>query len=171
MADQGEKDEWGGDLREQQRRLERAFVHGWVSPARGQVILSEDQLTRIERVRDRGGWLNAQEHEHLERLRPGGRRGDPLPAAPAIRQPFISGIAEDFEVRIAGAGDHASVVVLFSHEHWPGVRFGHRFPPPDQADGYGEIWLMEEVETGGLGRLMGRRPSPDDDGITWTDWG
>jgi hypothetical protein len=173
VAGQADKDERGGALCEQQRRLERAFVHGWVAPARGPVIFSEDQLTRIERVRDHGGWLNAQEHEHeyLERLRAGGRRGDPLPAAPATRQPFIDGIAEDFEVLIAGVGDNARVVVLFSHEHWPGVRFGHRFPPPDEADGYEEIWLKEEVETGGLGRLMGRHPSPDEDGITWTDWG
>jgi hypothetical protein len=83
----------------------------------------------------------------------------------------VKGIAEDFEVRIAGAGDHACVVVLFSHEHWPGVRLGHQFPPPDVTDGYEDIWLMEEVETGGLGRLMGRHPHPDGDGIVWTDWG
>jgi hypothetical protein len=74
------------------------------------MVFTEDQLARIERLRDHGGWLNGQEHEYLERLRAGGRRGDPLPAAPAIRQPFIDGIAEDFEVRIASGGDHASVV-------------------------------------------------------------
>jgi len=116
------------------------------------------------------GWRNEQEHEYLEWLRAGGWRGEPLPAAPAKRRPFIAGIADNFEVRIASTGDNADVVVLFSHEHSPGVRFGHRFPSPDAADGYKEIWLMEEVETGGLGRLIGRHPTPDRDGIVWTDW-
>ena len=171
MGDQGDRSEWGSDLGEQQHRLEEAFVHGWVTPARGPVVFSEEQLARIERVCDHGGWLNDQEREYLERLEAGGRRGDPLPAAPAIRDPFIDGIAEAFDVRIAGAGDDAHVVVLFSHEHWPGVRFGHRFPSPDEADGYEDIWLKEEVETGGLARLMGRHPDPDGDGIVWTDWG
>jgi hypothetical protein len=171
VDDQGDQDEQWSDLGEQHRRLEEVFVHGWVTPARGPVTFNEDDLTRIERVRDHGGWLNEQEHEYLEWLRAGGRRGDPLPAAPAKRRPFIAGIADNFEVRIASTGDHANVVVLFSHEHWPGVRFGHRFPSPDEADGYEEIWLMEEVETGGLGRLMGRHPTPDGDGIVWTDWG
>ncbi|HEY2650995.1 MAG TPA: hypothetical protein VGI50_03670 [Solirubrobacteraceae bacterium] len=69
-----------------------------------------------------------------------------------------------------GAGDQASVVVLFSHDHWPGIRFGHRFLTPDKAVGYEDIWLKEEVETGGLGRLMDRHPHPDDDGIVWTHW-
>jgi hypothetical protein len=31
--------------------------------------------------------------------------------------------------------------------------------------------LKEEVETGGLARLMSRHPDPDGDGIVWTDWG
>ncbi len=29
---------------------------------------------------------------------------------------------------------------------------------------------MEEIETGGLNRLMSRDPIPDDDGVIWTDW-
>ena len=110
LDDQRDRDERWKDLCDQQRRLEEAFIHGWVTPARAPMVFTEDQLARIERLRDHGGWLNGQEHEYLERLRAGGRRGDPLPAAPAIRQPFIDGIAEDFEVRIASGGDHASVV-------------------------------------------------------------
>jgi hypothetical protein len=164
-------DEWSSDLRGQQRRLEDVFVDGWVTPARGPVLFNEEQLARIERVRDHGGFLNMEEHEYLQRLGTGARRGDPLPAAPAIRRPFITGLGEDFEVQIASSGEHAHVVALFSHEHWPGVRFGHRFPPPREADGYEHIWLMEEVETGALARLMGRHPRRDGDGIIWTDWG
>jgi hypothetical protein len=159
------------DLNEQHRRLKEAFVHGWVTSARGPVIFDEEQLARIEQVRDHGGWLNREEHEYLQRLRAGGRRGDPLPAAPAIREPFIDGFAEDFELRIVGADDGAHVVILFSHELWPGIRFGHRFPPPHEADGYEEIWLKEEVETGALARQMGQHPPSDDDGIVWTGWG
>jgi hypothetical protein len=171
VGDQGKPDEGGTDLCAQQRRLEKAFVHGGVSAARGPVVFSEEQLARIEHVRDHGGLLNGQEHEYPQRLKAGGRRGDPLPAALAMRDPFINGIADDFEVRISGAGDYAHVVVLFSHEHWPGVRFGHRFPPPDEADGYEHIWLKEEIETGGLARLMSQQPQSDDDGIVSTDWG
>ena len=105
----------------------------------------KEQLARLERVRGTvtGSWLvSGHEYEYLKQLKAGGRPGDPLPAAPAKREP-ITGIADDFEVRIACTGDHANVVVLFSHEHWPGVRFGHRFPPPDEADGYEDIWLVE----------------------------
>ena len=49
-------------------------------------------------------------------LRAGGRRGDPLPAAPASREPFITGVGEDFAVRIVKTSEHANVVILFSHE-------------------------------------------------------
>ena len=43
------------------RRLEEAFTHGWVTPARGPVVFSEDQLARSERFRDHAGWLTGQE--------------------------------------------------------------------------------------------------------------
>ena len=171
MDDQGARDVGSTGIDEQRRRLEEVFVHGWVSPARGPVTFSEDELARVDQVREHGGFLNKQEHEYLQRLRAGGRRGDPLPAASAKREPFISGIADEFEVRIATTAEHVNVVVLFSYERWPGIRCGHRFSSPDEADGYEDIWLMEEIDTGGLGRLMGRHPSPDDDGIIWTDWG
>lgn len=134
------------------------------------MIFSEEKLARLDQVREHGGWLNKDEVEYLQRLQAGGHRGHPLPAAPASREPFINGIGEDFEVRMARTAEHANVVVLFSHERWPGIRFGHRFPPPDQADGYEHIWLKEEIETGALARLMDRDPIPDSDGVIWTDW-
>jgi hypothetical protein len=157
-------------IEEQRDRLEGAFVHGWVTPARGQVTFSEGQLARLDHVAQHGGWTNKDESEYLRRLRAGGRRGDPLPPAPAIREPYINGLGEDFEFQIATHAGQASVVVLFSHQQWPGIRFGHRFPPPRQADGYEAIWLKEEVETGALNRLMNSDPSPDDAGVIWTDW-
>jgi hypothetical protein len=174
VDDQGDKDEPGSELCEQQCRIREAFVHGRVTPARGPVAFNKEQFARLERIRStvNGSWLvSAHEYEYLKRFEAGGRPGDPLPAAPAKREPFITGIADDFDVRIAGTGDHAHVVVLFSHQHWPGVRFGHRFPPPAEADGYEDIWLKEAIETGGLYRLMDRHPNPDGDGIVWTDWG
>jgi hypothetical protein len=120
---------------------------------------------------DHGGWLNSQEKEYLQRLRDGARRGDPLPAAPASREPYVDGFREDFGVRTVGSGDDAHVVILFSHEMWPGTRFGHRFPPPIETDGYEGVWRKEEVETGALARQMREHPRPDDDGIIWTIWG
>jgi hypothetical protein len=170
MDEQRDRNARESNLSAQRRRLEDVFVAGWVTPARGPVTFSEEQLARIEHVRDHGGWLNAQESEYLRRVQNGARRDDPLPAAPATRRPRIDGLAEDFEVRIAATDDQANVVILFSHEQWPGIRFGHRFPTPAESDGYEAIWLMEEVETGGLHRLMGQHPIPDHDGVTWTDW-
>jgi hypothetical protein len=158
----------GVSIEEQRDRLERVFVDGLITPARGPVNFNEDQLARLDRVNQHGGWLNRDEHEYLQRLRAGGRRGEPLPAAPATREPYIDGIGEDFEIRIATQAEQVAVVILFSHERWPGIRFGHRFPPPNQADGYEDIWLKEEVETGALSRLMDREPRPDDDGVIWT---
>jgi hypothetical protein len=158
------------DLGAQRNRLEHVFVTGWVKPARGPVSFSEEQLARIEHVRDHGGWLYPRESEYLRRVQDGARRDDPLPAAPGTRRPFVNGFAEDFEIRIVSSGEQANVVILFCHAHWPGVRFGHRFPTPDQSDGYEQIWLMEAVETGRLNRLMSQQPTPDHDGVTWTDW-
>jgi hypothetical protein len=160
----------GIGIEEQRDRLQGAFVHGWVSPARGPVTFTEDELARLDQVSQHGGWLYKHEQEHLRRLRAGGRRGDPLPAAPASREPFIDGTGEDFEVQIATTAQQTNVVVLFSHERWPGIRFGHRFPPPDRADGYERIWLKEEIETGALDRMMKGDPTPDSDGVIWTDW-
>jgi hypothetical protein len=33
------------------------------------------------------------------------------------------------------------------------------------------IWLVEEIETGALDRMMEDPPAPDDAGIIWTTWG
>ena len=60
------------------------------------------------------------------------------------------------------------MAVLFCHQSFPGVRFGHRFTP---ADKYAPIWLMEEIETGALHRMMRTQPPPDDAGTVWAAWG
>ena len=135
------------------------------------MTFDEEQLARIEHVRDHGGWLNRDEMEYLQRSRAGAQRDDPLPAAPATREPYVDGFRDDFDVWIVGSDENAHVVILFCHESWPEIRFGHRFPPPDEADGYEDVWLKEEVETGALARQMRQHPRPDDDGIIWTSWG
>jgi hypothetical protein len=63
------------------------------------------------------------------------------------------------------------VAVLSCHEHFPGVRFGHRFPLEPFGEGHEEIWLMEEIDTGALHRMMNDPPPADRDGIVWTTWG
>lgn len=59
--------------------------------------------------------------------------------------------------------------MLFSYRDFPGIRFGHRFPPDDA--GLDKIWLKEEIETGALDRMMADPPAPDGVGVVWTTWG
>jgi hypothetical protein len=82
--------------------------------------------------------------------------------------PFIKGVGDDAEVIITGHGVRQCVAALFSHQGFPGVRFGHRFTPGDE---HAPIWLKEEIETGALHRMMQAQPAPDDAGIVWTTWG
>jgi hypothetical protein len=83
------------------------------------------------------------------------------------RLPFIRGV-DEAEVSITGDGAWRRVAVLFCHQSFPGVRFGHRFAPGDK---HAPIWLMEEIDTGALHRMMRAQPMPDDEGIVWTTWG
>jgi len=84
---------------------------------------------------------------------------------------LIRGV-HDVEVRIVGAGSDRRVVALFSYEPFPGVRFGHRFEPDETLTCYEHINLMEEIETGGIHRLMNNASEPDEDGVIWTAfWG
>jgi hypothetical protein len=60
---------------------------------------------------------------------------------------------------------------LFSHAYFPGVRFGHRFPLEPYGQDHESIWLMEEIDTGALHRMMRNQPPADSTGIIWTSWG
>jgi hypothetical protein len=105
----------------------------------------------------------------IRAVRDGALPGDPLP--PPERKPFITGVPDDAEAIISGSEDGQRVVVLFSHQHFPGVRFGHRFPPPSVEDiRHSTIWLKESIETGALHRMMQNQPSADEAGIIWTTW-
>ena len=84
----------------------------------------------------------------------------------AQEQPTAGGAATPVsEVIITGTGSWRYVAVLFSHESFPGVRFA---PPPDK---HAPVWLMEEIETGALHRMMQDQPAADGAGIVWTTWG
>jgi len=95
--------------------------------------------------------------------------GDPLP--PPERRPFISGVSDDAEVIITGSGAERRVAVLFTHQDFASARFGHRLPAPwTGSSQHASIWLMEEIETGALHRMMRNSPAADDAGIIWTTW-
>ena len=74
------------------------------------------------------------------------------------------------EVIITGVGPQQRVAVLFSYQDFPGVRFGHRFPPDPGLAALERIWLKEEIETGALDRMMQTPPAADEAGIIWTTW-
>jgi hypothetical protein len=90
-----------------------------------------------------------------------------LPLQP---RPYIRGVTGT-EVIVTGRGPGRCVAVLFAHKDFPGARFGHRFPLEPFAEGHEQIWLMEEIDTGALHRMMRNEPTADDAGIIWTTWG
>jgi hypothetical protein len=76
---------------------------------------------------------------------------------------------KDCEARITGGeSPDRRVVLFFSHDDFPAVRFGYRCKAPGE-DRDEEVWLCEELATGALHRKMRyERPVPDEDGIVWT---
>ena len=130
----------------------RAYHFAMPPPFAGNAEL-ERERARIEAL-FRQGWMF---------------QGPGCPPAPARQHlPFIKGVGGDAEVIITGRGTRRCVAVLFCHQSFPGVRLGHRFT---RADKHAPIWLMEEIETGALHRMMRAEPVPDEAGIIWTTWG
>lgn len=130
-------------------------------------VLTERDFTEARKILDHGGWTGL-DRVTIRAVRDGARPGDPL--SPLAATPLIRHVT-DTEVIIHGDGSARRVAVLFSYVPHPGVRFGHRFPLESHEDNYGPIWLMEEIETGALIRMMQHAPTPDIDGIIWTTWG
>src|SRR5207244_1235259 len=110
-------------------------------------VLTDRAYAEARKVLDHGGWTGL-DRRTIQAVREGARPGDPLPPIP-----FIDNIV-NAEVIITGTGAGRRVTVLFSHRHFPGARFGHRFPLDQYAEGYEQIWFMEEIETGALHRMM-----------------
>ena len=159
-----------GDLELEQQRtgIEAAFREGWRPAGAGQPrVLTADAFAEARSVLGRGGWTGL-DRATLQAVRGGAQPGDPLP--PLQPRPYIDNVTYA-EVTITGRGPGRRVAVLFSHQHFPGVRFGHRFPLDPHAEGREQIWLKEEIETGALHRMVDSRPTADDAGITWTTWG
>jgi hypothetical protein len=155
------------ELERQRAAIEAHFREGWIPrplPGGRQRTLTAAACTQARRVLDSGGWTGL-DRVTIQAVRDGARPGDPLP--PPERAPFIRRVRAAAEVIITGTGPGRCVAVLFSHEDFPGVRFGHRFSPP--SAGHAAIWLKEEIETGALHRMM-RAPPAADDGIIWTTW-
>jgi hypothetical protein len=162
---------WPGqaELELQRACIEAAFRGGWLPEGAGQPrVLTASAHAEARRFIDSGGRAGTGlDRASIQAVREGAQPGDALP--PLERGPFIKRVSDDAEVIITGAGSSRCVAVLFSHESFPGVRFGHRFPPP--SDKHAAIWLMEEIETGALHRMMQAPPPLDDAGIIWTAWG
>jgi len=152
----------------QHEMIEGTFAQGWRPVGAGEPrVLTERAYADARKILGRGGWTGLDQAT-IAAVRDGAQPGDPLP--PLQAAPYIRGVT-DTEVTITGTGQGRRVAVLFSFIGFPGVRFGHRFPLGLVEGGGDPIYLMEEIETGALDRMMQTPPSPDGNGITWTTWG
>jgi hypothetical protein len=156
------------ELEPQRAQIEAAFRDGWTPHGAGQPrVLTERDHTEARRLLDRGGWIGL-DHATIQAVRDGAQPGDPLP--PLQARPYIDHVT-DTDVILNGTGPARRVAVLFSHSHFPGTRFGHRFPLEPYAEYREKIWLMEEIDTGALHRMMRDQPPADSTSTIWTTWG
>jgi hypothetical protein len=156
------------ELERQRTAIEADFRGGWIPADADQprTLTAGARAGESSFSASDGRAGTGLDHADNPVVRDGAQPGDPPP--PRQRRPFIKGVG-DAEVIITGTGSWRYVAVLFSHESFPGVRFGHRFAPP--SDKHAPVWLMEEIETGALHRMMQDQPAADDAGIVWTTWG
>jgi hypothetical protein len=122
----------------------------------------------VRKILGHGGGWTGLDQATIQAVRDCAQPGDPLP--PLQPLPFIDRVT-DAEVFITGNDPGRHVAVLFSHEDFPGVRFGHRFRREPGRESSERIWLKEAIETGSLHEMMQGPPAPDDAGVTWTTWG
>ena len=157
------------ELERQRAAIEADFRGGWIPADAGQprTLTAAARAGESSFSASDGRAGTGLDHADNQVVRDGAQPGNPLP--PRQRRPFIKGVGDDAEVIITGTGAWQYVAVLFSHESFPGIRFGHRFAPP--PDKHASVWLMEEIETGALHRMMQDQPAADDAGIVWTTWG
>jgi hypothetical protein len=156
-------------LLRQKAEVEADFGGGWVPRDVGTPrVLTDSAYAAARKINDEGGW-SGLDRVIIEAVRDGAQPGDVLP--PPEARPFIDRVADDTEVILVGSDRERRVAVLFSHEHFPGIRFGHRLPLlSEKGAKHALIWLKEQIETGALRRMMRNPPAPDDAGITWTTW-
>jgi hypothetical protein len=157
------------DLERQRAGIEAIFRNGWTATNTGPRVLTAVAYAQARKVIDRGA-PPSLDQATISAVRDGAQPGDLLP--PPERRPFISRVGDDVDVIITGSGAQRRAAVLFTHQDFPGAHFGHRFPEPwTGAAQHASIWLMEEIETKALHRMMRNQPSTDDAGIIWTTWG
>ena len=154
------------ELERQRAGIEAAFRERWLPPDADQPrVLTVPAWAEARKIIERGGGTSL-DPATLQAVRDGAQPGDSLPP----RQPaHYTGHVTDAEVIITGSGPGRLVAVVFSHQHFPGIRFGHRFHPSWGSREY--FSLMEDIETGGLHRMMETGPSADAADIIWTAWG
>lgn len=156
------------ELEHQRAGIDAAFREGWVPLDAGKPrALTERAYAEARKTLDQGGWTGLDQAT-IQAVRDGAQPGDPLP--PLQPDPFIDNVS-DAEVIISESSSGRRVAVLFSHGHFPGIRFGHRFPLEPSGENREPIWLKEEIETGALHRMMQSEPATNDAGIIWTTWG
>jgi len=126
-------------------------------------VLTLDAYAEARQSIKRGG-PTSLDPATIEAVRGGARPGDALPPLPP--DDHISHIT-DPAVAFTGSGPERLVAVLFSHQHFPGIRFGYRFPPMTTGRS-AALALITDIETGDLHRMMAVPPSPDKAGIVWT---
>ena len=158
-----------GGLEFQRAAIECAFRDGWTSPVHSRPrVLAEREYAEARKILDQGGWTGLDKAT-IQAVRFGAQPGDSLP--PMQPRPFIDNVT-DAEVIITGSGPARRVTVLFSHDGFPGSRFGHRFRREPGRKTHEAIWLKEAIETGAMDQMMMRNPpAPDEAGIIWTTWG
>jgi hypothetical protein len=156
------------ELEDQRADIEASFRHGWRPADAGRPrVLTERAHAEARAILSHGGWTGL-DRATIQAVRDGAQPGDPLP--PLQPHPFITHVT-DTEVILTGRGPGRCVAVLFRHDGFPGARFGHRFPLEPFAEDRELIWLMEEIDTGALHRMMRNDPTADAAGIIWTTWG
>lgn len=156
------------ELEDQRAKIEAAFRDGWTPHGAGEPrVLTERDYAEVRGILGQGGWTGLDQAT-IRAVREGAQPGDSLP--PSQSQPFIDNVS-DAEVILDGTGAGRRVAVLFSHADFPAIRFGHRFPLDPFGEERESIWLMEEIDTGALHRMMKNQPSADSSGVIWTIWG
>ncbi|MGH9293371.1 MAG: hypothetical protein ACRDZ6_11475 [Acidimicrobiales bacterium] len=134
-------------------------------------ILTEAQYEAArEIVEKRKGWTGL-DRALLQAVRDGARPGDTIP--PSEVWPYVRAIC-NIEVGVVERADEHVVAVFFDHAHFSGHRFAYlwRSPGGDTDEewpvGLEQTWFQEELETGGLHRVMRYdAPAPDGDGVIW----
>lgn len=84
-------------------------------------------------------------------------------------RPLVRGLLSDFAFAIESTTSVAYVLVEFSVEQFPGVRFVRRFPPHGPGN-HDSIAFMEDIECGLLDLQMRGVVDPPR-GVIWTSFG